>query len=116
MDLLGVELGLLVAFLWGSGDILASLATRRLSTFQTTFLSQIASLIGLLFLGTVAFWLGKLSFTLPAFLHSAIVGFFTGCCAAIGYLAFYRALEVGPLALIGPLTATSPIFTLLLSV
>ncbi len=36
-------------------------------------------------------------------------------CATLGYFALYRALEIGPIAIVGPLTATSPIFTLILS-
>ena len=47
---------------------------------------------------------------------SALIGIFTGLCAAIGYLLFYRALEVGPVSIVSPITATSSTFTLVLSV
>jgi drug/metabolite transporter (DMT)-like permease len=115
MELLGVGLGVTVALLWGSGDILATLAARRFSTFKTTFVSQSVGLLGLLAFGTIAFWLWKLPFTLTAFTLSALIGIFTGACAALGYFALYRALEIGPIAITGPLTAASPIFTLILS-
>ena len=46
---------------------------------------------------------------------SALIGIFTGLCAALGYFAFYRALEIGPVAIVSPLTATSSTFTLILS-
>ena len=36
-------------------------------------------------------------------------------CAALGYFAFYRALEIGPIAIVSPITATSSTFTLILS-
>ena len=105
----------MVALLWGSGDILAALAARRLNTFKTTFISQSASLLALLAFGAIAFWRGNLPFTLTTSAFSALIGIFTGLCAALGYFALYRALEIGPIAIVGPLTATSPIFTLILS-
>ena len=87
MELLGVGLGVTVALLWGSGDILATLAARRLSTFKTAFVSQSVGLLGLLAFGTIAFWLWNLPFTLRAFALSALIGIFTGGCAALGYFA-----------------------------
>ena len=115
MELLGVGLGVTVALLWGSGDILATLATRRLNTFKTAFVSQSVGLLGLLAFGAIAFWLWHLPFTLTAFTLSGLIGIFTGVCAALGYFALYRALEIGPIAITSPLTASSPIFTLILS-
>jgi len=115
MELLGVGLGVTVALLWGSTDILATLAARRLNTFKITFVSQAAGLLALLAFGTVAFWRWHLPFTLTAFILSALIGIFTGLCAALGYFALYRALEIGPIALVSPLTATSSTFTLILA-
>ncbi len=115
MDLLGVGLGVMVALLWGSGDILATLAARRLNTFKTTFISQSASLLALLVVGAALFWRGHIPFTQTTITLSALIGIFTGLCATLGYFALYRALEIGPIAIVGPLTATSPIFTLILS-
>ncbi|MFL5698151.1 MAG: EamA family transporter [Ktedonobacteraceae bacterium] len=115
MERLGVGLGLAVALLWGSADILAALAARRLRTFKTTFVSQSIGLLALLAFGTVAFWLWHLPFTLTALVLSALIGIFTGLCAALGYFAFYRSLEIGPIAIVSPITATSSTFTLILS-
>ena len=61
-------------------------------------------------------WRWHLSFTFTGLLLSALIGIFTGLCAALGYLLFYRALEVGPVSIVSPITATSSTFTLLLSV
>src|SRR5947209_1882313 len=72
-------------------------------------------LLALLYFGTVAFWLWHLPFTLTAFALSALIGIFTGLCAALGYFAFYRALEIGPVAIVSPITATSSTFTLILA-
>ena len=115
MDLLGVGLGTMVALLWGGGDVLATLAARRMNTFKTTFISQLTSLLILLIFGVIAFWRWNNLFTPRAILFSALIGIFTGLCAALGYFALYRSLEIGPIAIVGPLTATSPIFTLVLS-
>src|SRR5690348_17179400 len=115
MELLGVGLGIVVALLWGSADILAALAARRLRTFKTTFVSQSVGLLALLAFGTAAFWFLHLPFTLTAIGLSALIGIFTGFCAALGYFAFYRALEIGPIAIVSPITATSSTFTLILS-
>ena len=116
MELLGVGLGVIVAFVWGSADILATLAARRLRTFKTTFVSQSTGLLALVTFGILAFWLWHLPFTLTALGLSALIGIFTGLCAALGYFAFYRALEIGPVAIVSPLTATSSTFTLILSI
>lgn len=116
MGPLGVGLGGIVALLWGSADILATLASRRLRTFKTTFVSQSTGLLALLVFGAIACWLWHLPFTLTTFALSALIGIFSGLSAALGYFAFYRALEIGPIAIVSPLTATSSTFTLILSV
>jgi drug/metabolite transporter (DMT)-like permease len=115
MENLGVGLGVVVALLWGSADILATLAAHRLNTFKTTFVSQSVGLLALLAFGTVSYCCWHLRFTGSAFAFSALIGMFTGLCAALGYFAFYRALEIGPVALVSPLTATSSMFTIMLS-
>ncbi len=116
MELLGVGLGVTVALLWGSADILAALAARRLRTFKTTFVSQSIGLLALLAFGTIAFWRWHLPLTLTTLSLSALIGIFTGLCAALGYFAFYRALEIGPIAIVSPISATSSTFTLMLSI
>jgi len=116
MELLGTGLGLTAALLWGSADILAALAARRLRTFKTTFLSQTIGLFVLLAFGTIALWRWHLPLTFTALLPSVLIGILTGLCAALGYFAFYRALEIGPIALVSPITSTSSTFTLVLSV
>lgn len=115
MQLLSVGLGGMIALVWGSADILATLAARRLRTFKTTVVSQSTGLLALLSFGILAFCFWHLPFTLIALALSALIGIFTGLCAALGYFAFYRALEIGPVAIVSPLTASSSIFTLILS-
>jgi len=116
MEILGIELGVTVALLLGSADILVTLSARRWRTFKTTFVSQSIGLLALLAFGVIVFWRWHLPFTLTAFAISALIGTFSGLCAAVGYFAFYRALEIDPIAIVSPITATSSTFTLLLSV
>ena len=115
MQLLGIGLGVIVALLLGSADILATLATRRFRTFKTTFVSQLIGLLALLVLAIIVYWRWHLPLTFTSLVPSALIGIFTGLCAAIGYLLFYRALEVGPVSIVSPITATSSTFTLVLS-
>jgi drug/metabolite transporter (DMT)-like permease len=113
MKPLGIGLGVTIALLWGTADILATLAARRLGTFKATLISQSSGLLALFGFGTIVFGIWHVPFTLSAFALSALIGLFTGLCAALGYFAFYRALEIGPMAMVSPLTATSSAFTLL---
>jgi uncharacterized membrane protein len=107
MELLGTGIGLIAALLWGSADIFAALAARRLRTLKTTFLSQAIGLCVLLAFGTIAFWRWHLHFTFTALLLSAFIGLFTG---------LFAALEIGPMAVVSPITSTSSTFALVLSV
>ena len=63
MGFLATGLGMIVALLWGSGDILATLASRRLSAFRTTFLSQVISLFILSGFGMVMLAFGNITLT-----------------------------------------------------
>ena len=97
MQLLGIGLGVIIALLLGSADILATLATRRLRTFKTTFVSQLIGLLALLRLSNYRLLAMAPSFHIhrpccPALLLASL----QGCVLRSGYLLFYRALEVGP--------------------
>lgn len=116
MQPLGIGLGITIAFLWGTADILATLAARRVGTFKATIISQTSGLLALFSLAAIIFGAWHTTFILSAFGISALIGLFTGLCAALGYFAFYRALEIGPMAVVSPLTATSSAFTLLFAV
>lgn len=113
MQPLGIGLGVTIALLWGTADILATLAARRMGTFKATVISQASGLLALFSFAAILFGTWHRTFTLSAFGISALIGLLTGLCAALGYFAFYRALEIGPMAVVSPLTATSSAFTLL---
>src|SRR5579863_1893004 len=115
MQPLGIGLGVTIALLWGTADILATLAARRVGTFKATLISQSSGLLALFSFAAIVFGIWRMTFTLSAYATSALIGLLTGFCAALGYFAFYRALEIGPMALVSPLSAASSAFTLLLA-
>lgn len=115
MEVVGVALAVAVALLWGTADYVATLAARRLGTVQTTFFSQAAGLCALLAFDLLSPSLWA-TFTPRAMIASAVIGAFTGICASVGYWAFYKALEIGPVALVSPLSSSSAMITLLLSI
>lgn len=115
MELLGIGLGLLTALLWGTSDTIATMAARRWKTFKITVVSQAAGFLGLGVCGIAAFVFLDLPLTQTAVVLSLLIGIFTGIFAAFGYYYCYRALEAGPIALVSPLTSTSSVCTLLLS-
>jgi transporter family protein len=115
MELMGLALGGSIALLWGIADAIATLSTRRLTTFTTTFIAQFSGLLMLSLTLLLTSWLyPSNTFTLPA--GSIFTGICTGILTAIGYLCFYRSLELGPVAITCPLSSTSALVTLLLSV
>src|SRR5437899_1813069 len=114
MQLVAIALGVCAALFWGLADSLATLSARRLTTFQTTLISQIASLLALnvLFIFMHVF---NPSITIELSLENVGAGILTGTFTFVAYLSAYRALEVGPVAITSPLSSASAVVTLLLS-
>lgn len=99
----GILLAIVVALCWGSADTVATFAARRQGTFATTFISLVASVTVLLLFGVFAFT--RLALAPAVFVQSAGLGLLTGLMAAVGYFSLYRGLELGPLAIVSPVTA-----------
>jgi len=99
----GILLAIVVAFCWGSADTVATFATRRQGTFVTTVVSLVTSVAVLVLFGFLTF--ARLSLSPTVFAQSAGLGLLTGIMAAIGYFSLYRGLELGPLAIVSPVTA-----------
>jgi uncharacterized membrane protein len=102
--------GLGAAFGWGVADLLAAFSGRRIGAVATVVVAQVSSALvisgvmlaagdGLGDVGRVAGWLVPIA-----------------VLAAIGYLTLYRALELGPIALVSPLLASYAVFPVLLAV
>src|SRR4051794_8765082 len=112
MQLVAIALGVCAALFWGLADSLATLSVRRLTTFQTTLVSQIASLLALnvLLIFGHAF---NPSITIGLSLGNVGAGILTGIFTFVAYISIYRALEVGTIAITSPLSSTSAVITLL---
>lgn len=116
MERIGIGLTIIVALCWGSADIVATLAARRQGTFATTLLSLIVSSTVLLLFGWRALpplLVGR--GPLPD-LPGLGLGFLAGILAAIGYFSLYRGLELGPMAIVSPITAADGVVGAILAV
>ena len=102
-------LGLAAAVGWGCSDLLAAIAARRMGSRATVLVAQI---VGLLVLG--ALWLLTSPRDVPARDVLLLVG--SGCFAGVAYLALYRGLELGPVALVSPIASAFASVTVLLAV
>ena len=103
MERTGILLAIVVALCWGSADTVATFATRRQGTFVTTVVSLVTSVTVLILFGSIFF--ARLSLSPAVLVQSAGIGLLTGIMAAVGYYSLYRGLELGPLAIVSPVTA-----------
>src|SRR6266705_4936142 len=114
----GVVLGIITALLWGSADILSSLAARYVGAWRVTLLAQASGCLALAGGGLFLSWRFPQEhfFTaLPSPLFGVLVlhAIVLGALAAGGYVALYRSLAQGPLALVSPIIAANGAVTLL---
>ena len=99
-----VVLALAAAALWGTGDFLGGLATRRVSVLTVLFWSQLVGLAGL------SVWVVASGAARPgAGLWFALAG---GIAGVIGLGCLYRGMAVGAMGIVAPISATSPIVPL----
>jgi drug/metabolite transporter (DMT)-like permease len=111
---MGILLGLVTALCWGSADLFARFATRRLGTFRTMLYMQAC---GCLLLTLVMPQLGGWG-------HLAdgsgwrpwAWGISVGCLNTVSTLALYRSFEIGKMSIVAPLSASYPVLTLLFSI
>ena len=87
------------ALAWGVGDLGAALVARRVGSLATVVLVQASGLVAILLLVAVGRpgWTGEWTDVALLALNGLIV--------AAGYVLHYRALELGPVALVSPLTS-----------
>jgi len=111
---MGILLGLATALCWGSADLFARFATRKLGTFRTMLYMQVC---GCLLLTLVMPQLGGWGHLADG---SGWRPWAWGICAGglntISTLALYRSFEIGKMSIVAPLSASYPVLTLLLSV
>src|SRR5258708_1798445 len=95
---MAIFLALLCASAYGTGDFFGGLATRRVgSAFAVVFGSQAVSL---LFVVVIAPLFGGHP-------HTADMGWAAlgGVAGAVGLVAFYRGLAIGPMSITAPVSA-----------
>lgn len=91
--------GLGAALGWGMADIGAAVSGRRVGSVGATVIAQVTSLVATVFLVLALrpAWTGDAGNVLVLGVNGAIVG--------LAYLAHYRALELGPVAIVSPIVA-----------
>jgi drug/metabolite transporter (DMT)-like permease len=102
--------GLGAALFWGIADMGAALVGRRIGSLRTAALAQVGGLVGIWVVILVAS---------PEWTWSAeVVGWLAGngIVVAGAYVLHYRALELGPVALVGPITAAYAVVPIALAV
>ena len=100
--MIGVALALSASLVWGIADFGGGIGARRVHVVWALVVSQIA---GLALMGVLALA------TLPHPPSGRELGWcvFGGFAGALGLGAFYRALAVGTMGIVGPITATGAI-------
>ncbi len=106
----GLAYGLFAALMWGMTDITAALTTRRIGSLTTLGVVGLASLAGL-----VAFAVATTG-GLPVDLAVTPAAAAVGAVSALGYAAFFRALQLGPIAVVSPVASTYGAITVVLAV
>lgn len=91
--------GLAAAFGWGFADFFAAMAGRRMGSIATVVLGQSISAV---FMTIVLLATGT---AVDPIASIAWVAVLNGVFTAVAYSAHYRALELGPVAVVSPLSA-----------
>jgi drug/metabolite transporter (DMT)-like permease len=106
----GFVLGTLAALAWGFADVLVTYLTRRGGFFKTLLLTQI---FGVALLLIVALAVGDL----PGPSSSQLLVLAALAPVAVAaYGGFYKALEVGPIAIVSPIASSNGAVVVLLAV
>lgn len=97
MNPVGIVLGVISALSWGSSDFAGGLASRRIGSLAT---ATIAQLIGLFALAVVA----VVAAESPPDQVEVLWSLAAGVGGAIAIASFYRALALGEMGIVAPLT------------
>jgi drug/metabolite transporter (DMT)-like permease len=104
-----VIFGFGAALAWGIGDFGAALVGRRVGSLATVVLVQLSGLAAIL--GIAAFdrptWEGRWT--------DIVLLVANGVVVAVAYVLHYRALELGPVALVSPLTSAYAVLPIALA-
>jgi drug/metabolite transporter (DMT)-like permease len=96
---MGIVMAILSSVAWGSADFGGGTLSRRISPFLSVLYSQGFGLIGVASLVVV---FGAFSWS-----NLLLWSIFAGLIGPIALTGYYRALALGPMGVVGPLSATS---------
>lgn len=105
-----VMFGVIAAVSWGIADFLAAVISKRLGILGTVFGVHVASVAA-----TTIYLVFVLDPTMPSLGQLAAL-FGISLLAVVTYLAFYRSLQIGPVAVISPIVSTYAVVVILLAV
>ncbi|HLD80885.1 MAG TPA: DMT family transporter [archaeon] len=106
---LGVLLGIVTMLCWGASDFVAANSSRKIGATRTFFWSQ--AIVTIFYsLAFAAF------FKLPLLsLETLALITFAGLFNALGFLVFYKAFQLGKIAIVSPITNTWAVFTIVMA-
>ncbi len=102
--------GLGAAFGWGTADLGAAFLSRRIGAFTAVVIAQTAGLVAIVALFAVV----RPAWRATGTDVSLLAG--NGVLVAAAYVSHYRALEIGPVALVTPIVAAYAIMPIALAV
>ncbi len=108
---MGIAIGLAAALAWGTSDVLATIASRRTGAFRVVFGFHIVAvfLLGLIVAATGETLAGVTAGDLAWLALVGVLG-------AVSYLAFYRALAIGPISIVSPIVSAYAAVTFVLAI
>ena len=111
---MGIILGLSAALFWGTADFLVRYSTRIIGTYRTLFFMQFIGLTCLsVYLAATKDFM-RLVDTISW--QWWILAILTALLNVISALALYRSFEIGVLAIVSPVAASSTALTVVLAI
>src|SRR5215472_7729517 len=110
---MGILLGLATAVCWGSADLFARFAARRIGAFRTMLYMQACGFCMMtLVMRQLGGWGGVFD---GSGWRPWAWGALAGALNTVSTLALYRSFEIGKLSIVAPISASYPVLTMLLS-
>jgi drug/metabolite transporter (DMT)-like permease len=108
---MGILLGLTAALSWGLADYFAAMASRRAGSFRVVLGFHLAAMVLLVALLLVT---GEGLSDVPGGDLAWLA--FIGVLGGVSYLAFYRALAIGPISIVSPIVSAYAAVTVVCAV
>jgi drug/metabolite transporter (DMT)-like permease len=110
---MGILFGLLTALSWGSADLFARFASRKIGALRAMLYMQ---LTGFVLLTIALRWLGGWGhLDGDSGWKPWVWGICVGVLNTCGTLALYRSFEIGKMSIVAPISASYPALTMLLA-